>query len=65
MLLAFTTINVFCLGLLAACQDGRADEGLVFPKCAKCPSRESLSSPGIGFALEIGYGYVLSDSFFH
>ncbi|KAH7347077.1 hypothetical protein BKA66DRAFT_477785 [Pyrenochaeta sp. MPI-SDFR-AT-0127] len=27
-----------------------------WPKCSSCPSSEQLIAPGIGFALEMGYG---------
>ena len=26
------------------------------PKCTSCPTREAIRAPGIGFALETGYG---------
>jgi hypothetical protein len=29
-----------------------------WPRCDNCPSSEQLVAPGIGFALEMGYGYL-------
>jgi len=29
-----------------------------FQKCNRCPTAAEARSPGIGFALEMGYGYV-------
>ena len=28
------------------------------PFCKSCPTAEQIQAPGIGFALEMGYGYV-------
>lgn len=30
------------------------------PWCKRCPTAEEIQAPGIGFSLEMGYGYVTS-----
>lgn len=27
------------------------------PRCERCPTVEQIQAPGVGFALEMGYGY--------
>lgn len=27
------------------------------PRCKRCPTVEQIQAPGVGFALEMGYGY--------
>ena len=29
------------------------------PWCKRCPTTEQIQAPGIGFGLEMGYGYVI------
>lgn len=29
------------------------------PRCQRCPTAREVQAPGIGFGLEMGYGYVI------
>lgn len=60
LLLVISVLHVACGSAEAALSTSNRTYRIPcgWPRCDNCPSSEHLVAPGIGFALEMGYGYL-------